>query len=144
MDASGAHVKREFRIRPRRRAGRTGEILMRGPQMFGGYLDPAQAGASFHRGWLRSGDLGRSGAEGEVYVTGRAKDIIIRGGHNIDPAAIEDIALAAAVGRPAPFTIRATHEPQGLFLRATTPEAWVDAARAELGKFPVGFEVSAG
>ena len=84
-----------------------GEILARGPQAFSGYLDPRQIGASFHEGWLRSGDLGRIGEDGEVYVTGRAKDAIIRGGHNIDPASIEDVAfrfpgvgLAAAVGRP--------------------------------------------
>jgi fatty-acyl-CoA synthase len=84
-----------------------GEILARGPQMFGGYLDPRQIGAAFHDGWLRSGDLGRIGEDGEVYVTGRAKDVIIRSGHNIDPTAIEDVALrypgvglAAAVGRP--------------------------------------------
>jgi fatty-acyl-CoA synthase len=85
----------------------TGEILARGPQMFKGYADPRQLGATFHEGWLRSGDLGRIGDDGEVYVTGRAKDVIIRSGHNIDPTAIEDIALrfpgvaiAAAVGRP--------------------------------------------
>jgi fatty-acyl-CoA synthase len=84
-----------------------GEILARGPQAFSGYLDPRQIGASFHEGWLRSGDLGRIGEDGEVYVTGRAKDAIIRGGHNIDPTSIEDVALrfpgvglAAAVGRP--------------------------------------------
>ena len=63
----------------------TGEILARGPQMFAGYFDPRQIGASFHEGWLRSGDLGRIGEDGEIYVTGRAKDVIIRGGHNIDP-----------------------------------------------------------
>ncbi len=87
-----------------------GEILARGPQAFSGYLDPRQIGAGFHEGWLRSGDLGRIGADGEVYVTGRAKDAIIRGGHNIDPASIEDVALrfpgvglAAAVGRPDPY-----------------------------------------
>jgi fatty-acyl-CoA synthase len=87
-----------------------GEILARGPQMFSGYLDPRQVGATFHEGWLRSGDLGRIGEDGEVYVTGRAKDMIIRGGHNIDPADIEDVALrfpgvglAAAVGRPDPY-----------------------------------------
>jgi fatty-acyl-CoA synthase len=85
----------------------TGEILARGPQMFRGYLEAKQVGATFYQGWLRSGDLGRIGADGEVYVTGRAKDVIIRGGHNIDPASIEDVALtfpgvglAAAVGRP--------------------------------------------
>ena len=75
--------------------------------MFAGYLDPRQAGASFRDGWIRSGDLGRIGDDGEIYVTGRAKDVIIRSGHNIDPTAIEDVAmrfpgvgLAAAVGRP--------------------------------------------
>ena len=75
--------------------------------MFTGYFDPRQIGATFHEGWLRSGDLGRIGEDGEVYVTGRAKDVIIRSGHNIDPTAIEDVALrfpgvgiAAAVGRP--------------------------------------------
>ena len=81
--------------------------------MFSGYFNPGTAGATFHEGWLRrSGDLGRiEQANGEVYVTGRAKDVIIRGGHNIDPANIEDVALnypgvealAAAVGRPDPY-----------------------------------------
>ena len=60
------------------------------PQAFSGYLDPRQIGASFHEGRLRSGNLGRTGEDGEVYVTGRAKDAIIRGGHNItDPMSIE-------------------------------------------------------
>ena len=88
----------------------SGEILARGPQMFRGYHDPNQIGATFHDGWIRSGDLGHIGEDGEVYVTGRAKDVIIRSGHNIDPASIEDAALtypgvglAAAVGRPDPY-----------------------------------------
>ncbi|MFN5669863.1 AMP-binding enzyme, partial [Bradyrhizobium sp.] len=58
-------------------------------------------------GWLRTGDICRIDADGFVYIMGRAKDVIIRGGHNIDPRAIEDaalafpgVALAAAVGRP--------------------------------------------
>ena len=58
-------------------------------------------------GWLDTGDLGRVDADGFVYLTGRAKDLIIRGGHNIDPKVIEDallahpaVAAAAAVGRP--------------------------------------------
>jgi fatty-acyl-CoA synthase len=58
-------------------------------------------------GWLNTGDLGRVDADGFVYLTGRAKDLIIRGGHNIDPRVIEDALLAhpavraaAAVGRP--------------------------------------------
>ena len=45
-------------------------------------------------GWLDTGDLGRVDDDGFVYLTGRAKDLIIRGGHNIDPAIIEDALLA--------------------------------------------------
>ena len=89
----------------------TGEIVARGPQVFAGYVAAPHGADSFHDGWLRSGDLGRIGECGEVYVTGRIKDIIIRGGHNIDPAGIEDaamsfpgVSLAAAVGRPDPYS----------------------------------------
>jgi fatty-acyl-CoA synthase len=58
-------------------------------------------------GWLDTGDLAWVDPDGFVHLTGRAKDLIIRGGHNIDPATIEDALLshpdvtgAAAVGRP--------------------------------------------
>ena len=58
-------------------------------------------------GWLNTGDLGQVDAGGFVSLTGRAKDLIIRGGHNIDPRTIEEallahpaVAAAAAVGRP--------------------------------------------
>ncbi len=84
-----------------------GELLHRGPQTFAGYYGRSRESQPFFQGWLRSGDLGRIGQHGEIYVTGRAKDLIIRGGHNIDPTGIEDVALqfpgvglAAAVGRP--------------------------------------------
>jgi fatty-acyl-CoA synthase len=57
--------------------------------------------------WLNTGDLGRQDADGYFWITGRSKELIIRGGHNIDPRLIEDalhlhpsVALAAAVGRP--------------------------------------------
>ena len=89
----------------------TGEIVARGPQVFAGYVGARHGANPFHGGWLRRGDLGRIGENGEVYVTGRIKDIIIRGGHNIDPAGIEDaamgfpgVSLAAAVGRPDPYS----------------------------------------
>jgi fatty-acyl-CoA synthase len=84
-----------------------GELIVRGPQVFAGYLDRKQTEEAFHEGWLRTGDLSRIDADGFVEIMGRVKDVIIRGGHNIDPRTIEDaalefpgVALAAAVGRP--------------------------------------------
>jgi fatty-acyl-CoA synthase len=84
-----------------------GELLTRGPQVFPGYVDKRQTEDAFYAGWLRTGDICRIDADGFVTIMGRAKDVIIRGGHNIDPRAIEDaalqfpgVALAAAVGRP--------------------------------------------
>jgi fatty-acyl-CoA synthase len=94
--------------------GETGVLAIGGPAVFAGYvIDPALGGPRVSRdgivrdGWLDTGDLGQVDAGGFVYLTGRAKDLIIRGGHNIDPRVIEDALLAhpavraaAAVGRP--------------------------------------------
>ena len=85
-----------------------GTILLRGPYVFDGYLQPeADRGVLLEDGWLNTGDLGRCDADGYFWLTGRAKDLIIRGGHNIDPAMIEEgmmrhplVELAAAVGKP--------------------------------------------
>ena len=85
-----------------------GEILISGPGVMPGYLDPALNANVFVEGrWFRTGDLGRLDADGYIWVTGRAKDVIIRSGHNIDPRVIEDalmahpaVGLAAAVGKP--------------------------------------------
>jgi fatty-acyl-CoA synthase len=88
-----------------------GELLARGPQVFAGYVDAQQTERAFYQGWLRTGDLCRIEPSGQVLVTGRIKDLIIRGGHNIDPMMIEEaalqfpgISLAAAVGRPDPYS----------------------------------------
>lgn len=85
----------------------TGIIALRGPNVSPGYSDAKRNAGTFEQGWLISGDLGHVDADGRVYVTGRAKDVIIRGAHNIDPALIEDallqhpdVAIAAAVGQP--------------------------------------------
>lgn len=85
-----------------------GCVLVRGPNVFEGYLDPAaNDGVLLADGWLNTGDLGRQDADGYVWLTGRAKDVIKRGGHSIDPLMIEGavqahpaVSLAAAVGMP--------------------------------------------
>jgi fatty-acyl-CoA synthase len=95
-------------------AGRTGVLAISGPTIFPGYVtDRTEDGyvldglGKLRDGWLDTGDLARMDADGFVYLAGRAKDLIIRGGHNIDPAIIEDALLAhplvtaaSAVGRP--------------------------------------------
>ncbi len=87
--------------------GAEGIVAVRGPNVSPGYSDPGRDAGTFENGWLVSGDLGRVDAEGRVFVTGRSKDIIIRGAHNLDPQMIEDaflshpsVASAAAVGMP--------------------------------------------
>jgi cyclohexanecarboxylate-CoA ligase len=91
----------------RRRAGREGEVLIRGPELFAGYADPDQTAASMSRGWFRSGDLGVLDDEGWLRITGRLKDLIIRGGENIAAAEVEQalerhpaVGQAVVVGRP--------------------------------------------
>jgi fatty-acyl-CoA synthase len=87
--------------------GGTGVIVVRGPHVSPGYGDPARNAGMFEGGWLVSGDLGHLDAQGYLHVTGRAKDVIIRGSHNIDPGLVEDafhahpqVALCAVVGEP--------------------------------------------
>lgn len=85
-----------------------GVVAMNGPGVFSGYLSESHnRGAFVEPGWVNSGDLGRLDADGYLWITGRAKDLIIRGAHNIDPTAIEEVffrhpavALVAVVGEP--------------------------------------------
>lgn len=74
--------------------GEVGEIAGRGACLMLGYFSDQQATeASFNRdGWFLSGDLGRLDDRGNLEVVGRIKDVIIRGGHNIYPARIEELA----------------------------------------------------
>jgi fatty-acyl-CoA synthase len=89
-------------------ADEIGVLGIHGPMVFGGYLNRASEDQPFLAdGWLDTGDLGRVDADGFVWVTGRAKELIKRGGHGIDPGMIEDallahpdVALAAAIGQP--------------------------------------------
>ena len=88
--------------------GRDGEILTRGPELFTGYTDPALNAAAFlPGGWFRTGDVGRTDADGYLTVTDRLKDIIIRGGENISAKEVEDLlvthpAVADVAVIPAP------------------------------------------
>jgi cyclohexanecarboxylate-CoA ligase len=75
-------------------AGHDGEILTRGPELFTGYTDPALNAAAFlPGGWFRTGDVGRTDADGYLTVTDRLKDIIIRGGENISAKEVEDLLV---------------------------------------------------
>jgi fatty-acyl-CoA synthase len=87
--------------------GETGVVVLRGPHVSPGYTDAARDAGMFEQGWLVSGDLGHLDAQGYVHVTGRARDVIIRGSHNIDPGLVEDaflahpaVAMCAVVGEP--------------------------------------------
>jgi len=88
--------------------GEIGEIGGRGACLMLGYFDNQEATEeSFNRGgWFMSGDLGRLDAQGCLEIVGRKKDLIIRGGHNIHPARIEDLAMRhSAVARVAAFAV---------------------------------------
>jgi fatty-acyl-CoA synthase len=87
-----------------------GEICVSNPGVFEGstYTEADKNHELFADGrFLRTGDLGRLDADGYLFITGRAKDLIIRGGHNIDPAIIEEalmshpaVAVVGAIGQP--------------------------------------------
>jgi fatty-acyl-CoA synthase len=92
------------------RPGEVGQILMRGPAVMAGYWNmPEKTAEAIRDGWLHSGDLGRVDEDGFLYIMGRSKDMIISGGENIYPAAIErvlrehpDVREVAVVGLPDP------------------------------------------
>ena len=87
-----------------------GEICVANPGVYAGntYTEAAKNRDLYHNDiYLRTGDLGRIDPDGYLWITGRAKDLIIRGGHNIDPAEIEEalmghpaVAMAGAIGQP--------------------------------------------
>ncbi len=88
--------------------GTQGMLLFKSPNVFPGFLDADDTARAFTTdGWLATGDLGFMDVQGRLHLSGRSKDLIIRGGHNIDPKTIEDalgahpaVQLCAAVGAP--------------------------------------------
>jgi acyl-CoA synthetase (AMP-forming)/AMP-acid ligase II len=88
-------------------AGETGELLLRGPELFAGYADPDQTKSSMRGGWFCTGDLATVDEQGWLTIVGRIKELIIGGGENIVPAEVErvleshpSIGQAVVVGYP--------------------------------------------
>lgn len=88
-------------------AGESGSLLVRGASLFGGYLKRPQLNATSADGWFDTGDVATIDAEGYIRITGRTKDVVIRGGENIPVVEIENllyqhpaIAVVAIVGYP--------------------------------------------
>ncbi|WP_054032664.1 acyl-CoA synthetase [Desulfatitalea tepidiphila] len=85
-----------------------GSVCISGPTAFKGYVEEIHnRGLWVKEGWFNTGDMGRMDKDGFFWLTGRMKELIIRGGHNIDPATIEEplykmkgVNMVAAVGRP--------------------------------------------
>jgi acyl-CoA synthetase (AMP-forming)/AMP-acid ligase II len=142
----GTTVASELRVADERGnalpAGSVGEVQVRGPQVFAGYLDDAAlTAASFVDGWFRLGDLGRLDERGELHLEGRLKDTINRGGEKISPQEIDavlervpGVAEAAAFGIAHPAlgeeVVAAVVRVRGSALDA---EHVIAAARAALG-----------
>lgn len=90
------------------RLGTNDELLVRGPELFAGYLDPADNAGAFARGgWFHTGDRAAIDPDGWLTITGRIKDMVIRGGENISVAEVEavleahpGVRHAVAVGYP--------------------------------------------
>jgi acyl-CoA synthetase (AMP-forming)/AMP-acid ligase II/thioesterase domain-containing protein/acyl carrier protein len=84
-----------------------GEIAVRGKSVMAGYENNPQANAeSFHRGWFKTGDQGYIDDEGYLFITGRLKEMINRGGEKISPREIDDVLLAhPAVSQAVAFAV---------------------------------------
>ena len=126
-----------------------GVVSMAGPGVFSGYLNEVHnRGAFVEPGWVNSGDLGRLDDDGYLWITGRAKDLVIRGGHNIDPMPIEEVfyqhpavALAAVVGQPDAYAgelpLAYVQLKPGVTLAAGELEHWVRERTPERAAVPV-------
>ncbi len=125
--------------------GDAGEIWVRGPNVFAGYLDDPEATARVLTadGWLRTGDIGMCDEEGRLYLIERAKDLVIVSGFNVYPAEVEDVLAAhpdvadvGVIGVPHPHTGEAVRAYVVLAEGATIDEdALVDYCRDHLARY---------
>ncbi len=121
-----------------------GEICVRNPGVWPGntYTEAAKNAKLYAGEHLRTGDLGRLDPDGYLWITGRAKDIIVRSGHNIDPAVIEEallsheaVAFAGAIGQPDAFAGELPCAYVELVENAkATPAQLLDHAAARIGE----------
>lgn len=117
-------------------AGQTGELVVRGPVVVRGYWGrPEETAEVFRDGWLHTGDIGRVDADGRVYISDRAKDVVIRGGENVYCAEVEAVLMeqpgvleAAVVGCPHPRL----GEEVATVLRLRPGAPWTEADTAAL------------
>ncbi|GLZ47818.1 hypothetical protein Acsp06_40030 [Actinomycetospora sp. NBRC 106375] len=126
--------------------GGEGELWVRGPNVMRGYWGrPEQTASVLVDGWYRTGDLARADENGYLTISGRTKEMIIRGGENIYPAEIESVLLAApgvadaaVVGRAHPDL---GEEPVAFVVGAPDPDAVAAYCRERLAwfKVPVAF-----
>ena len=126
--------------------GEEGELIVRGPNLMLGYWNQPEATATALRdGWYRTGDLARSDPHGFLTITGRLKELIIRGGQNIAPAEVE-VAVSAFDGVLDCAVIGAPHDKLGevpvVFVvprpgTTVTPEALIAHCKSHLSSYKV-------
>jgi malonyl-CoA/methylmalonyl-CoA synthetase len=130
----------EVRLDEREGAGEpAGEILVRGPNVFAGYLGGVGADAFAADSWFRTGDLGRADPDGYLRIVGRSKELIITGGFNVYPRDVEEVLRdhpgivdVAVVGVPDP------EWGERVVACVVTAEAADDAAAAALLAWAAG------
>jgi acyl-CoA synthetase (AMP-forming)/AMP-acid ligase II len=132
--------------------GESGEVCVRGPGIIGEYRGGADQG-SFAEGWFRTGDLGYQDEDGYLYLTGRLREMINRGGEKIAPREVEEVLLthpavrdAVVVGRPdsrygevpVAWVVADAEEPEAAFIDSLHNHA---AAQLSPYKVPVDVKV---